>query len=224
MDSSRRPHGRAVHRSPTSMPSSPSPPPSSSTTSAGSTSSRPTSRPTGSGRASTSRHDLGVYDGDRMVAFAELIDAGRGEAGVLPDYRRRGIGTALARWLEDAAREHGYTAIGGAAPAGLRRRPAAGEARVPRPLDELGARSSPRAPTVPHRELPAGLRDPGRDPRRPRGRLERRRGRLPRVVGPRPRAVRGLPRRDRGAAPATSPGCCGSSPTRRARSSAPRCW
>ena len=28
---------------------------------------------------------MGVYDGDRLVAFGELIGAGRGEAGVLPD-------------------------------------------------------------------------------------------------------------------------------------------
>src|SRR5687767_15594965 len=61
---------------------------------------------------------MGVYDGDELVAFGELIGAGRGEAGVLPAYRRRGIGTALAHWLEEAAREHGYTTIGGPVPQG----------------------------------------------------------------------------------------------------------
>ena len=98
---------------------------------------------------------MGVYDGDRMVAFAELIGAGRGEAGVLPEYRRRGIGTALARWLEGAAREHGYPAIGGPVPQG---------SDGDRLLEKLGYRvrwtswvlALPEGTTIPERPLPAG--------------------------------------------------------------------
>ena len=139
---------------------------------------------------------MGVYDGDRIVAFAELIGAGRGEAGVLPEYRRRGIGTALARWLEGAAREHGYPAIGGPVPQG---------SDGDRLLEKLGYRvrwtswvlALPEGTTIPGAPAPGGLRDPRRDAGRLRGGLERRRGRLPRVVGARPRVLRGLPRRDR---------------------------
>src|SRR4051794_22532732 len=69
------------------------------------------------------RMTMGVYDGDELVAFGELIGANRGEAGVLPAYRRRGVGTALARWMEGAAREHGYTPICGPLPPGLDRDP-----------------------------------------------------------------------------------------------------
>src|SRR4051794_8114227 len=39
---------------------------------------------------------VGVFDGDTMVGYAELSGADRGDAAVRPDYRGRGIGTALA--------------------------------------------------------------------------------------------------------------------------------
>jgi mycothiol synthase len=98
---------------------------------------------------------MGVYDGGRLVAFGELIGAGRGEAGVLPEYRRRGIGTALARWMEGAAREHGYPAIGGPVPQG---------SDGDRLLEKLGYRvrwtswvlALPEGTTIPERPLPAG--------------------------------------------------------------------
>lgn len=101
---------------------------------------------------------MGVYDtsqGDRMVAFGELIGENRGEAGVLPDYRRRGIGTALARWMEGAAREHGYSAIGGPQPEG---------SDGDRLLEKLGYRRRwtswvlqvPEGAAIPHRDVPPG--------------------------------------------------------------------
>jgi GNAT superfamily N-acetyltransferase len=101
------------------------------------------------------RMTMGVYDGDRMVAFGELIGAGRGEVGVLPEYRRRGIGTALARWMEGAAREHGYSAIGGPVPQG---------SDGDRLLEKLGydvrwtswVLQVPAGATIPHREVPDG--------------------------------------------------------------------
>ena len=102
-----------------------------------------------------SRMTMGVYDGEELVAFGELIGAGRGEAGVLPAYRRRGIGTALARWLEGAAREHGYTTIGGPVPQ---------DSDGDRLLEKLGypvrwtswVLQVPAGATIPHREVPAG--------------------------------------------------------------------
>jgi ribosomal protein S18 acetylase RimI-like enzyme len=100
----------------------------------------------------------GVYDrsqGDRLVAFGELIGANRGEAGVHPEYRRRGIGTALAHWMEGAARDHGHTAVGGPQPQG-----SAGDQL----LEKLGYHvrwtswvlQLPEGAAVPHRELPPG--------------------------------------------------------------------
>ena len=98
---------------------------------------------------------MGVYDGDTLVAFGELIGAGRGEAGVLPANRRRGIGTTLARWLEDAARAQGYTEIRGPVPEG---------SDGDRLLEKLGypvrwtswVLQVPEGATIPHREVPEG--------------------------------------------------------------------
>jgi ribosomal protein S18 acetylase RimI-like enzyme len=98
---------------------------------------------------------MGVYDGERLVAFGELIGTNRGEAGVHPEYRRRGIGTALARWMEGAAREHGYDAIGGPQPKG---------SDGDRLLEKLGygvrwtswVLQVPEDAAIPHRDVPAG--------------------------------------------------------------------
>lgn len=63
-------------------------------------------------------HTVGVLDGDRLVAYAELMGGDRGDAAVHPDHRGRGIGTALARWMQDRAREAGVPEIGMPVPRG----------------------------------------------------------------------------------------------------------
>lgn len=55
---------------------------------------------------------VGIFAGDRLVAYAELIDRVFGAAAVLPAYRRRGLGTALAAWMRATARERGLAQIG----------------------------------------------------------------------------------------------------------------
>ena len=52
---------------------------------------------------------IGVFDGDRLVAYAEYMGNDRGDAAVHPDYRGRGIGTALATWMQARARAAGAT-------------------------------------------------------------------------------------------------------------------
>lgn len=98
---------------------------------------------------------VGVFDGERLVAYAEHTDFDRGDAAVLPTYRGRGIGTALAGWMQDTARRHGQTKIGMPAPrgsAGDRLMAALGyEKRWDSWVLEL-----PEGAAVPHRELPAG--------------------------------------------------------------------
>jgi len=39
---------------------------------------------------------VGVFDGERLVGYAEYMGDARGDASVHPDYRGRGIGSALA--------------------------------------------------------------------------------------------------------------------------------
>jgi ribosomal protein S18 acetylase RimI-like enzyme len=61
---------------------------------------------------------MGVFDGDHLVGYAEVTAADRGDAAVHPDYRRRGIGTALAHWMQERARENGQSVIGMPVPEG----------------------------------------------------------------------------------------------------------
>lgn len=61
---------------------------------------------------------VGVLDGDSLVAYAEVIGQGRGDAAVHPGHHGRGIGTWLAHWMQRRAREQGQTEIGMPVPAG----------------------------------------------------------------------------------------------------------
>jgi GNAT superfamily N-acetyltransferase len=61
---------------------------------------------------------VAVLDGDRIVAYAELISRDRYDAAVLPDYRGRGIGTWLAAWIRDLARSRGSEVVGMPVPEG----------------------------------------------------------------------------------------------------------
>lgn len=61
---------------------------------------------------------LGVFDGEHLLGYAEISGPGRADAAVHPDHLGRGIGTALARWMQDAARAQGHREIGMAVPLG----------------------------------------------------------------------------------------------------------
>ena len=61
---------------------------------------------------------LGVFDGDRLVAYADMVHPDFGYTGVLPAERGRGIGTALADWLEALARSRGAELISNQVPQG----------------------------------------------------------------------------------------------------------
>ncbi|MGY1664820.1 GNAT family N-acetyltransferase [Geodermatophilus sp. SYSU D00696] len=61
---------------------------------------------------------LGVFDGSRLVAYAEVSGEGRGDAAVHLQYRGRGIGTALAAWTRQLARERGAPVLGMSVPQG----------------------------------------------------------------------------------------------------------
>lgn len=98
---------------------------------------------------------LGVFEGDRLVAYAEYMGADRGDAAVHPDHRGRGIGTTIAGWMQERARATGASVVGMPVPMG-----SAGD----RLLEALGYHvrwnswvlQLPEGATVPHRDLPDG--------------------------------------------------------------------
>ncbi len=105
-------------------------------------------------------HDLGarsvgVFDGETLVAYAELMGADRADTSVLPSHRGRGIGTWLAHWLQDLGRRLGSGVVGMPVPQG-----SPGD----RLLEDLGFRvrwtswvlKLPEGATIPERDLPAG--------------------------------------------------------------------
>lgn len=61
---------------------------------------------------------IGVFDGERLVGYAEVSSADRGDAAVDPGYRGRGIGTALAHWMQRTARDRGAARVGMPVPEG----------------------------------------------------------------------------------------------------------
>ena len=65
-----------------------------------------------------STQSVGVLEGDVLVGYAELLGPGRGDAAVLPEHHGRGIGTWLARWMQDRARTQGHAEIGMPVPVG----------------------------------------------------------------------------------------------------------
>ena len=105
-------------------------------------------------------HDLGarsvgVFDGETLVAYAELMGTDRADTSVLPSHRGRGIGTWLAHWLQDLGRRVGSGVIGMPVPQG-----SPGD----RLLEDLGFRVRwtswvlrlPEDATIPERDLPDG--------------------------------------------------------------------
>lgn len=61
---------------------------------------------------------IGVFDGDRLVAYGDLSGGEVAYTAVLPDHQGRGIGTAIAGWLQAGARAAGETRIGTQVPEG----------------------------------------------------------------------------------------------------------
>ena len=98
---------------------------------------------------------FGIFDGDQLVAYAEHIGGDRGDAAVHPEHRGRGIGTALAGWMQARARAAGASVVGMPVPRG---------SDGDRLLAALGYHvrweswvlQLPEGATVPERALPEG--------------------------------------------------------------------
>jgi GNAT superfamily N-acetyltransferase len=61
---------------------------------------------------------IGVLDGDLLVGYGDVAGPDIGYAAVLPSYQGRGIGTAIAHWIQATARARGSVRIGAQVPAG----------------------------------------------------------------------------------------------------------
>lgn len=61
---------------------------------------------------------IGVFDGDRLVGYAEVAMGRRADAAVALDHRGRGIGTALAGWTQRVSRRDGKGLVGMPLPEG----------------------------------------------------------------------------------------------------------
>src|SRR4051812_43323260 len=110
---------------------------------------------------------VGVLDGARIVAYAEISGHDRGFCAVHPDHRRHGIGTALAGWMQATIRGQGGTEYGSPVPQG-----SAGDVL----LEKLGYRvrwtswvlDLPEGAVIQQRDLPEGYvvraAEPAEDP------------------------------------------------------------
>lgn len=100
-------------------------------------------------------HGVGVFAGDVLVAYSEHVRNDRGDAAVHPDHRGRGIGTALAGWMQETARAAGASVVGMPVPEG---------SDGDRLLESLGYHvrwsswvlELPEGAVVPERPLPEG--------------------------------------------------------------------
>ncbi len=64
------------------------------------------------------RHSMGVWEGDLLVAGCDVFRTRRADGAVRPSHRGRGIGSALARWTQAVCAADGGTRVGMTVPAG----------------------------------------------------------------------------------------------------------
>lgn len=114
------------------------------------------------------KHTIGVFDGDELIACAEVYRGRRLAADVDPGHHGRGVGTALVCWSQQVARDNGSDLIGQTVPEG------GTAARLLRahgyqPLWSSWLLELPAGRSIAATDLSAGVRirdfEPGRDER-----------------------------------------------------------
>ena len=79
---------------------------------------------------------VGVFDGDRLVAYGDFSDTDVAYTAVLPSYQGRGLGTAIARWLRGDRAGRGVDADRHPGSAGQCGRPADARPRLRGAVDD----------------------------------------------------------------------------------------
>ena len=152
-------------------------------------------------------------------AYGEVSRADRGDVAVHPAYRGRGIGTALARWMQETARSRGAPSSACRCRRARRATGCSAELGYRVRWTSWVLRAARRARTIEERPLPDGYAVRVATRRRPR--RPRRRSRTPSSSGRSASgSLRGLRRRGVRPARASSRGSCRSSPIPTARSPA----
>ena len=98
---------------------------------------------------------LGVFDGDRLVAYADVGYRTAATPPSTPTTAGRGIGTELARWMQERAREQGWDLVGMPVPQGS---PGDGSwsRSATTSAGTAGCSELPEGATIPERPLPEG--------------------------------------------------------------------
>jgi mycothiol synthase len=98
---------------------------------------------------------VGFFEGDTLLAYAEISGGDRGDAAVHPDHRDRGLATLVGHWLQETARARGEAVIGLPVPQGSHWERALGDLGF-RPRWETWVLRLPEGRDIEPQRLPEG--------------------------------------------------------------------
>lgn len=98
---------------------------------------------------------IGVFEGGQLLGYGDVSIPGHSDASVHPDHHGRGIGTWIALWMQQRARELGQEVVGLPVPVGSPGEKLMSDLGYERRWSSWGL-VLPEGKEIPRRELPAG--------------------------------------------------------------------